>query len=451
MGARHVTVRDSGVRVLTDPLFARRLAHLRRRRGRVPPPRRPRADVVLVSHLHADHLHVAVAGAARRPAPGAAAARRPRGGAGAAPGTRPAAADGGRGRATSLEFGDADGTGRAGRARRAAAAVRAAAGAARSATWCEGEARTYFAGDTGLFDGDGRGGRAGATWRCCRSAAGARILGPRPSGRGAGGPGAGPAGAARRGAGALRHVLADRDGRGAAARVPRAGRGVRAARGASCAPEVAVHRLEHGRERAAGGAGRETPGDRLPGSAAATSAAVGEHPAGGRLSVAVPAGGARGAGAGGADGGAGEFGAAVVAFHQTDAVRAARGVRAWRRSPRSSGTSALYWLGRRGVRSQNGSRWLEAIQGRAPRGPLAQAQRKLDEHGAAVLVLSRLVPAGRIPVMLACLLAEMPMRRFARGDVPACLAWAATYQLIGILGGSLFPEPWQGVVAGGRA
>ena len=78
---------------------------------------------------------------------------------------------------------------------------------------------------------------------------------------------------------------------------------------------------------------------------------------------------------------------------------------------------------------------------------LAQAQRKLDEHGVAVLVLSRLVPAGRIPVMLACLLARWPLRRFARGDVPACLAWAATYQLIGILGGSLFPEPWEGVVA----
>ena len=64
-----------------------------------------------------------------------------------------------------------------------------------------------------------------------------------------------------------------------------------------------------------------------------------------------------------------------------------------------------------------------------------------------MLVLSRLVPAGRIPVMLACLLARMPLRRFARGDAAACLAWAATYQLIGILGGSLFPEPWQGVVA----
>ena len=75
------------------------------------------------------------------------------------------------------------------------------------------------------------------------------------------------------------------------------------------------------------------------------------------------------------------------------------------------------------------------------------AQEKLSAHGVAVLVLSRLVPAGRIPVMLACLLAEWPLRRFSRGNLPACLAWAATYQLIGILGGSLFAEPWQGVVA----
>lgn len=52
------TVEDSGVRLLTDPLFARRLAHLRRRRGALPPPEAAAADVVLVSHLHADHLHL---------------------------------------------------------------------------------------------------------------------------------------------------------------------------------------------------------------------------------------------------------------------------------------------------------------------------------------------------------------------------------------------------------
>ncbi|MET7526472.1 DedA family protein [Streptomyces sp. NPDC005248] len=138
--------------------------------------------------------------------------------------------------------------------------------------------------------------------------------------------------------------------------------------------------------------------------------------------------------------------AAVVAFHQTDpfALLVVFGVAS---SAAFLGDICLYWLGQRGVRSRNGSKWLQTISDRAAPERLAQAQQKLDEHGSVVLVLSRLVPAGRIPVMLACLLGRMPMRRFARGDVPACLAWAATYQLIGILGGSLFPEPWQGVVA----
>ncbi|MFE9257017.1 MBL fold metallo-hydrolase [Streptomyces sp. NPDC006879] len=52
------TVEDSGVRLLTDPLFARRLAHLRRRRGALPPPEAAVTEAVLVSHLHADHLHL---------------------------------------------------------------------------------------------------------------------------------------------------------------------------------------------------------------------------------------------------------------------------------------------------------------------------------------------------------------------------------------------------------
>ncbi|MGY3678661.1 DedA family protein [Streptomyces sp. TE33382] len=138
--------------------------------------------------------------------------------------------------------------------------------------------------------------------------------------------------------------------------------------------------------------------------------------------------------------------AAVVAFHQT-APFALLVVFVVASAAAFLGDICLYWLGQRGVRSRNGSKWLETISRRAAPERLAQAQRKLDEHGVVVLVLSRLVPAGRIPVMLACLLGRMPLRRFARGDVPACLAWAATYQLIGILGGSLFPEPWQGVVA----
>ncbi|MFI0806787.1 DedA family protein [Streptomyces echinatus] len=137
--------------------------------------------------------------------------------------------------------------------------------------------------------------------------------------------------------------------------------------------------------------------------------------------------------------------AAVVAVHRTAPFALAL-VFLTASSAAFLGDIALYWLGRRGLRSKNGSRWLEAIRSRAPEERLAQARGKLTEHGIAVLVLSRLVPAGRIPVMLACLMAQWPLRRFARGNLPACLAWAATYQVIGILGGSLFREPWEGVV-----
>jgi membrane protein DedA with SNARE-associated domain len=137
-------------------------------------------------------------------------------------------------------------------------------------------------------------------------------------------------------------------------------------------------------------------------------------------------------------------GAAAVAFHDTSPVSLAL-VFVTGTVAAYVGDLALYWLGARGVRSKKGSRWLARLRERASAEQLATARRRLDEHGMAVLTLSRLVPAGRIPVMVACLLAGMPVRRFARGDLPACVAWAIAYQLIGILGGSLFAKPWQGV------
>ncbi|MFE3763499.1 DedA family protein [Streptomyces sp. NPDC059104] len=138
--------------------------------------------------------------------------------------------------------------------------------------------------------------------------------------------------------------------------------------------------------------------------------------------------------------------AAVVAFHQQALPFGVLGVFAVASVAAFCGDVVLYWLGQRGVRSRGGSRRLESLRGRATPERLERAQAKLDEHGVLVLVLSRLVPAGRIPVMLACLLGGVPLRRFVRGDGPACLAWAATYALIGIVGGSLFSEPWKGVV-----
>ncbi|MBO8193764.1 VTT domain-containing protein [Streptomyces oryzae] len=140
-------------------------------------------------------------------------------------------------------------------------------------------------------------------------------------------------------------------------------------------------------------------------------------------------------------------GAAVVALHQSLPVFALLSVFGIASLAAFLGDIGLYWLGRRGVGSKNGSRWLSALRERAAPERLAQADARLREHGVAVLVVSRLIPAGRIPVMLACLLSRMRMREFARGDVLACLAWAAVYQLLGVAGGSLFPRPWEGIAA----
>ncbi|MFI0899171.1 MBL fold metallo-hydrolase [Streptomyces sp. NPDC020983] len=150
-GHATVGVRDSGVTVLTDPVFARRLAHLRRRRGDVPPAGAARADVVLVSHLHADHLHV---GSLARLAPGTPVLL-PRGAGAAVPALRRVRD---RLRLTEVAPGDTFAAG-AVTVRVVPAAHdgrRVPFGPQRAPALgyvVEGAARTYFAGDTGLFDG----------------------------------------------------------------------------------------------------------------------------------------------------------------------------------------------------------------------------------------------------------------------------------------------------------
>lgn len=72
---------------------------------------------------------------------------------------------------------------------------------------------------------------------------------------------------------------------------------------------------------------------------------------------------------------------------------------------------------------------------------------RLAEHEIGVLLTSRLIPGGRVPVLLAAGLAGYPWERFAVVDLTASSLWAAVYMAIGLLGYALFDEPWQGVVA----
>ncbi|WP_406499091.1 MBL fold metallo-hydrolase [Streptomyces sp. NBC_00846] len=146
------TIEDSGVRVLTDPLFVRRFAHLRRRRGELPAPEAAVADVVLVSHLHSDHLHLP---SLARLAPGSRLIV-PTGAVRSVPGLRVLRSVRGL-RINEVSPGDVVPVG-AVRVRAVPAlhdGRRLPVGPHRSPALgyvVEGEARTYFAGDTGLFD-----------------------------------------------------------------------------------------------------------------------------------------------------------------------------------------------------------------------------------------------------------------------------------------------------------
>ncbi|RAJ69176.1 L-ascorbate metabolism protein UlaG (beta-lactamase superfamily) [Streptomyces sp. Amel2xB2] len=150
-GHATATVRDSGVTVLTDPLLVRRMAHLRRRRGALPPPSAALADVVLVSHLHADHLHL---GSLSLLEPGTRVVL-PRGALRAVPGLRRLA--------SLLRFDEVD-AGECVTVRDVTVRAVPAAHDGRRLPYgphrapalgyvVQGAARTYFAGDTGLFDG----------------------------------------------------------------------------------------------------------------------------------------------------------------------------------------------------------------------------------------------------------------------------------------------------------
>ncbi|MEU8813468.1 VTT domain-containing protein [Actinoplanes sp. NPDC048796] len=78
---------------------------------------------------------------------------------------------------------------------------------------------------------------------------------------------------------------------------------------------------------------------------------------------------------------------------------------------------------------------------------LVSVKERLHRSQVPVLLVSRLIPGGRVPVLLAAAFLGMPWRTFVVANAPACALWATVYATIGVAGGSIFPEPWQGVIA----
>ncbi len=85
--------------------------------------------------------------------------------------------------------------------------------------------------------------------------------------------------------------------------------------------------------------------------------------------------------------------------------------------------------------------WLRA------NGAAQRAADKLAARPIPVLLVSRLIPGGRVPVLLAAALYGVAWREFAVANLFASLLWSAVYASIGLAGRALFPEPWQGIVA----
>ena len=78
---------------------------------------------------------------------------------------------------------------------------------------------------------------------------------------------------------------------------------------------------------------------------------------------------------------------------------------------------------------------------------LAAVKVRLQRSQIPVLLVSRLIPGGRVPVLLAAAFLGLSWRTFVIANLPACVLWAAVYAGVGVAGGSIFPEPWQGVIA----
>lgn len=80
---------------------------------------------------------------------------------------------------------------------------------------------------------------------------------------------------------------------------------------------------------------------------------------------------------------------------------------------------------------------------------MARLRRGVESHQVAVLVTCRLVPAGRVPVLVAAALGGYSWRRYAAADVFAALLWSLMYAAMGAAGRAAFREAWQGAVVAG--
>ena len=91
---------------------------------------------------------------------------------------------------------------------------------------------------------------------------------------------------------------------------------------------------------------------------------------------------------------------------------------------RFGGPSAVRWI----ARGQHTER-------------IEEVRDQFRRHGWQIIVIGRLLPAGRIPVLLSAGALAYPWRRLVPAEAVACLLWAITYGLLGVLSGGVFDSP----------
>jgi membrane protein DedA with SNARE-associated domain len=72
---------------------------------------------------------------------------------------------------------------------------------------------------------------------------------------------------------------------------------------------------------------------------------------------------------------------------------------------------------------------------------VAEVREQFREHGWQIVVIGRLLPAGRIPVLLAAGALAYPWRRLVPATVVAGSLWAVAYAALGVLSGGIFDSP----------
>ena len=97
-------------------------------------------------------------------------------------------------------------------------------------------------------------------------------------------------------------------------------------------------------------------------------------------------------------------------------------------------------------RSQ-GSRALNWLVARHDSERLGWARDQLSQHAWHFLIVGRILPAGRIPVLLAAGSLRYPWKAFLPAGATAALIWAALYAAVGVVGGALFDSPLVAVGA----